>query len=143
LCTELHAHIARCMPTVGSDTCIRPAMPAFVRPRASHSRHSRSRRVSTLALLSTALAHLFADRAIRLAQPNDTLFLDTATYEWRAIDEFAVASYWIGRYNDSAKACEQLLANSAFPYEQLPRVTENLNFALQALNSKEPQTQSF
>jgi tetratricopeptide (TPR) repeat protein len=81
------------------------------------------------------LAHLFAERAIRLARPDDTLFLDAATYEWRAIDEYAVASYWIGRHRDSADACEQLLKNSALPYEQLARVTENLNFALQALGA--------
>ncbi len=81
------------------------------------------------------LAHLFASRAILLVRPDDTLFLDAATYEWRAIDEYAVASYWIGRYRDSVQACEQLLKNVALPYEQLARVTENLNFALQALGA--------
>src|SRR5262249_24368781 len=33
-----------------------------------------------------ALAHLFALRAINISKPHATLFLDTACYEWRAMD---------------------------------------------------------
>ena len=79
-----------------------------------------------------ALAHLFALRAINVCRPDDTLFLDTATYEWRAMDEFAVASYWMGQYRESARACEWLLDKGALPFDQLARVTENLNLALAA-----------
>jgi len=80
-----------------------------------------------------ALAHLFAKRAIDIPRPDDRLFLDNATYEWRALDEYAIASYWIGNYRESAQACEDLLNNAALPSNQLARVTENLNFALKAL----------
>jgi hypothetical protein len=80
-----------------------------------------------------ALAHLFAQRAINIPRPDDTLFLDMATYAWRALDEFAVASYWIGDYQRALRACEWLLDNAALPYEQLARVTENLNFSRKAL----------
>lgn len=80
-----------------------------------------------------ALAHLFAQRAINISRPDDSLFLDTATYEWRALDEYAIASYWIGNCRESAQACEDLLNNAALPSNQLARVAENLNFALKAL----------
>lgn len=86
------------------------------------------------------LAHLFAERAIKTVHPDDNLFLDIATYEWRAIDEYAIASYWVGNYRDSARACEQLLKNAALPMNQLARVTDNLNFALKALGENERTT---
>ncbi|HEX5959544.1 MAG TPA: hypothetical protein VFY92_12925, partial [Hyphomicrobiaceae bacterium] len=76
-----------------------------------------------------ALAHLFALRAINIPKPDDTLFLDTAAYSWRALDEFAVASYWMGEYKAAARACEWLLENGVLPLEQLARVTDNLNFS--------------
>jgi tetratricopeptide (TPR) repeat protein len=80
-----------------------------------------------------ALAHLFAQRAINIPRPDDVLFLDAATYEWRAIDEFAVASYWIGDYERGQRACEKLLADAVAPLEHLARVTENLNHCREAL----------
>lgn len=84
-----------------------------------------------------ALAHLFALRAINIPKPDDTLFLDTAAYTWRALDEFAIASYWIGDYRASARASEWLLDNGALPFAQLARVTENLNFSRTALDRAE------
>ena len=40
---------------------------------------------------------------------NDLLFIAAAIYEGSAIDEFAISSYWAGKYEESAKACEALL----------------------------------
>jgi hypothetical protein len=65
------------------------------------------------------------------------LFLDTGTYDWRALDEYAVASYWVGDYKACKAACETLLKGNAIPYEHLARVTENLNFALEKLNPRQ------
>lgn len=79
------------------------------------------------------IAHLFAARAIAMPRPEDILFVDIGTYEWRAIDEFAVASYWLGRYQDCAQACEQLLHGGRLPFEHRARVTQNLNFAMTEL----------
>lgn len=76
-----------------------------------------------------ALAHLVSSRAILIPQPQDLLFVETAAYSWRAIDEFAVASYWMGDFRACARACEQLLSNSALPMVHLARVTENLRLA--------------
>ena len=65
--------------------------------------------------------------------PDDNLFLDVATYRWRAIDEFAVASYWIGDYQRGQRACEKLLEDAVLPVDQMARVTENLNYCREAL----------
>jgi glycosyltransferase involved in cell wall biosynthesis len=80
-----------------------------------------------------ALAHLFALRAINIPKPADYLFINVANYEWRALDEFAIASYWIGDYARAQRACEKLLEDAALPVEHLARVTENLNFCREAL----------
>lgn len=80
-----------------------------------------------------ALAYLFALRATGMPKPDDILFLDAATYAWRALDEFAVASYWVCNYQEALRACELLLDNASLPYDQLTRVTENLNFSRDAL----------
>jgi hypothetical protein len=75
------------------------------------------------------LAHLFARRAIEIRQPNDLLFLDAPTYQWRTLDEFAVASFWIGRHHGCRVACEQLLASGRLPPEEVGRVSENRDLA--------------
>lgn len=79
------------------------------------------------------LAHLFAERAIKTKRPDDILFVDAGTYTWRAIDEYAVASYWVGNYQDCARACEALLKSGAAPEEHLVRITKNLHYATDAL----------
>lgn len=83
-----------------------------------------------------ALAHLFASKAKDTPRPGDILFLDAAAYDWRALDEYAVASYWVGNYRECAKSCETLLNTPALPYNHLARVTENLNFALAKLGRR-------
>lgn len=79
------------------------------------------------------LAHLFAKTAVAISRPSDILFVDSSTYEWRALDEFAIASYWVGDYAASATASKKLLASAALPSSHLARVTENLNFAIAEL----------
>ena len=66
-----------------------------------------------------ALAHLFASKAISIPRPDDILFLDTTTYDWRTLDEYAVASYWTGNYKESAAACEKLRRMKGL-YDGLP-----------------------
>lgn len=80
-----------------------------------------------------ALAHLVAQQAIAIPRPADILFVDEGTYTWRALDEYAVACYWTGRYQESRRVCQQLLASGALPEQQRQRVTQNLNFCLQKL----------
>ncbi|MFZ1102860.1 MAG: glycosyltransferase [Hyphomicrobiaceae bacterium] len=115
--------------------------PATVTERYLAAYQHRPRRAEPLVELARyyrerkqyALAHLFAQRAINIPMPDDNLFLDVATYRWRAIDEFAVASYWIGDYQRGQRACEKLLEDAVLPVDQMARVTENLNYCREAL----------
>jgi tetratricopeptide (TPR) repeat protein len=79
-------------------------------------------------------AWTFAKAALDIPRPNDILFLDGCAYQWRPLDEYAVASYWIGNYKDCLRACEALLApGSGLPDAERERVKNNEGFALQNL----------
>ncbi len=80
-----------------------------------------------------ALAHLFAQRAIAIPQPDDLLFVDEGAYRWRALDEYSIACYWVGDHAESMRACRELLDGGPLPEVQRPRVIENLNYSLQKL----------
>jgi len=75
------------------------------------------------------LAHVFATRAVQLDRPDDLLFVVPECYGWRARDELSVASYWVGRYDESAALAEAVLADPLLPAEHRPRVEQNLAFA--------------
>ena len=79
------------------------------------------------------LALLFAERGMALPVPSDLLFVEPAYHLWRCLDEFAVATYWVGRYQDSLAACDRLLSEGHLPASQVERVTANRDFALQHL----------
>ena len=90
------------------------------------ARYCRDRRQFTL-------ARLFAERAMAVAMPQDTLFVEVDWYRWRSADEYAIASYWTGDHGECRRVCEALLAGAELPPEQRPRVADNLRFALEKL----------
>ncbi|MGW5459816.1 glycosyltransferase [Streptomyces sp. NPDC003996] len=79
------------------------------------------------------LAYMFARRATEIPQPADILFVEHAWYEWRALDELAVSSYWMGEYRESLEACEKLLDGGKLPEAHRERVLANRDFALSKL----------
>ncbi|MFJ9864414.1 glycosyltransferase [Streptomyces sp. NPDC101165] len=84
------------------------------------------------------LAHLFARQAVQLPYPSgDHLFVESAWYEWRALDELAVSAYWVGEHEEAKRCCERLLAGDALPADERDRVTRNLEVAHRELGSKE------
>jgi hypothetical protein len=79
-------------------------------------------------------AWTFAKAALDIPRPNDILFLDSGTYEWRPLDEYAIACYWIGNYKDCLRACNTLLEpGSGLPDAQRERVEKNKQFAVEKL----------
>lgn len=80
-----------------------------------------------------ALAHVFATRAVELPMTDDGLFVSPECYGWRARDELAVSSFWVGRYAESAALNAALLADPELPPEHLPRLERNLGFAREHL----------
>ncbi|MGW7456976.1 glycosyltransferase [Streptomyces sp. NPDC054797] len=102
--------------------------------RAHESRPSRAEALGDLARLCRnegrwPLAYMFARQAVRIPRPDDILFVEFDWYEWRALDELAVAAYWVGAYQECLDCCERLLQSDALPETQRERVAENLAFA--------------
>ncbi|MGQ0625547.1 MAG: glycosyltransferase [Sporichthyaceae bacterium] len=103
---------------------------------------SRPQRAEALVSLATHLrehenyvrAHEFARQAIAIPRPPDILFVEDATYTWRALDEYAISAYWTGHPGESRDACRRLLASPHLPADQRGRVRENLDYAEQALD---------
>ncbi|MEV7519062.1 glycosyltransferase [Streptomyces sp. NPDC091371] len=107
--------------------------------RAHESRPSRAESLGSLARLCRQqnrfpLAYLFARQAAAIPRPDDILFVEFDWYEWRALDELAVAAYWVGEYRETADCCERLLRSDALPADQLDRVSANLDFARRKLD---------
>jgi glycosyltransferase involved in cell wall biosynthesis len=75
------------------------------------------------------VARDFARIAAAAPLPDDVLFIDRTVYDWRARDELAVAAYWCGDRELSAKLCRELLADPRLPDVQRERMTKNLGFA--------------
>jgi glycosyltransferase involved in cell wall biosynthesis len=102
---------------------------------AHESRPTRAEPLGELARLCRVngerwpLAYMFARRAAELPQPNDILFVEHAWYEWRALDELAVSSYWMGEYRESLECCEKLLDGGKLPDAHRERVIANRDFA--------------
>ena len=84
-----------------------------------------------------ALAFVFANAAMAIPRPEDILFLDGSVYDWRALDEYAIACHWIGRHGDSADVCRRLLDEGKLPPNERERIIRNINFSLRALGESE------
>lgn len=80
-----------------------------------------------------AVAYVFASAAINRPAPGDILFLDNSAYDWRALDEFAVSAYWVGKYEESLGANERLLAEGKLPDVHRERIMKNRTFCLEKL----------
>ena len=77
------------------------------------------------------LAYSFARTAAILPYPEaDVLFVEPEVYSWKALDEWAVSAYWVGRKEEAIHACTELLRGSALPEEHRPRISKNLAFSL-------------
>jgi glycosyltransferase involved in cell wall biosynthesis len=75
-----------------------------------------------------ALAFLYARRALELPRPSDQLFIDETVYLWRALDEFAIAAYFVGALDEGKKAIERLLAEKRFPESDNARIFANARY---------------
>ena len=82
-------------------------------------------------------AYEYAKKAIDAPYPTeDMLFLERAPYEWSLKDALAIAAYYVGKFEESKKLNEELLASGLLPIEQVPRVEGNLAFAVAGMGEK-------
>jgi len=83
------------------------------------------------------LAHLFASAAIQIPRPEaDNLWVDESVYTWRSLDEYAIASYYVGRHGDAIRANQQLLASPHLPPAERDRVLRNMAFSTAVLGQR-------
>jgi glycosyltransferase involved in cell wall biosynthesis len=102
--------------------------------RAYENRPSRAESLTYLAMYlrekdRIVAAYPFARVASETPRPADLLFLDDAVYAWRALDELAVAAYWMGRHDEALAANQRLLSSAALPAGERARVETNLGFS--------------
>jgi tetratricopeptide (TPR) repeat protein len=105
--------------------------PTRVEPLVDLARFHREQKRYNIALI-------FARRAIEIKRPPDILFVEAAAYDWRALDELAIASYWTGAYGECAQACDKLLNSVKLPDNQRQRILANRKFALDRLLENDP-----
>ena len=78
------------------------------------------------------LAYLYAKHASEIVHPPDRLFVDQASYTWRALDEVAISAFYVGSAEAKERgkaACLSLLsATAATPASELERIRTNLSF---------------
>lgn len=78
------------------------------------------------------LAYLYARQASEMAQPVDRLFVDHATYAWRALDEVAISAFYVGTAEALANGKNAALAllspESGLPTPERDRVRQNRQF---------------
>ena len=77
--------------------------------------------------------YLFAFSAAHTPRPDDILFVDDPLYTWRAADEYAMACFWTGRFERSAKVYRELFDRGVVPESERLRMTNNANYALKEL----------
>jgi glycosyltransferase involved in cell wall biosynthesis len=77
-----------------------------------------------------AQAELFARAALAIPRPPDLLFVDDAVYAWRALDELAISTYYVGKRDEARALNERLLGEGKLPASERTRVEQNLAFCL-------------
>jgi glycosyltransferase involved in cell wall biosynthesis len=80
-----------------------------------------------------AQAYVYALAASDIPMTDDLLFVIRPVYTWKAKDELAIAAYWIGRHQQCADLCDQLLSNPELSDTEHERIQENLRYAVDKL----------
>jgi hypothetical protein len=71
---------------------------------------------------------MYSNTGVNISFPaSEALFVDREVYDWRMLDEYAVAGFWTGHYQASKDACKKLLEIA--PENERGRILSNLKFA--------------
>jgi len=73
-------------------------------------------------------SYFYAKVGSNVAKPKDALFLENACYDWKIIDELAIAAYWIGKKQEAATLNNALLKSGMLPDIEKNRILKNLEF---------------
>ena len=87
-----------------------------------------------------AMATLFAKAGVETPLPNDRLFVVESVYTWRLLDELSVATYAVGDFATSARACDALLEKMGqgleVPGDDAERIRQNSQKANEKVGRK-------
>jgi tetratricopeptide (TPR) repeat protein len=78
-----------------------------------------------------AQAYLYAKHASELPRPADRLFVDDATYSWRALDEVGTSAFYVESAHaktSGAQANQRLLEEKRMPVSEVHRIQQNAKF---------------
>jgi glycosyltransferase involved in cell wall biosynthesis len=81
-------------------------------------------------------AHLFAQRGIDRAQPDDILYVWPWVYRWGLLFEYSITAYWVGEHQAALDACRRLLSLPDLPEEYRQPTLTNMDFCLQRVPSE-------
>jgi glycosyltransferase involved in cell wall biosynthesis len=79
--------------------------------------------------------------ALGKPMPMGGVFAESWVYSFGLLDELAVCAYWTERYEQSIDACLKILETGLMPKSELPRVVNNVRYAMQKLLQKEQKTE--
>lgn len=83
-----------------------------------------------------ALGYLFLSLAAKNKTTEDSLFVSSDIYEWRALDSLSVCAYYIGKSKESMDISCELLDSRRFPENQRGRLESNRLFGIAANEGK-------
>jgi hypothetical protein len=76
-------------------------------------------------------AYVLARRATRVPKPPpDALFVEAADYDFRALDEQAIAAFYVGFPEESFDLCTELLERRELPDDERPRIEKNRDYSV-------------
>ncbi|HQZ12079.1 MAG TPA: glycosyltransferase [Devosia sp.] len=80
--------------------------------------------------------YLLAQAGLDRPQPEG-LFVDSAVYAWKMLDEFQILAYYAGHIGEAVEASERLLSEAAFPEAERERIERNAALALEKFDEAE------
>lgn len=78
--------------------------------------------------------YILSKYALALPCPADGLFVEQWIYDYGLLDEFSIAAYWTGHYQECFDACLKLLKENKAPADYRKRIRQNAEFAVEKLH---------
>lgn len=73
-------------------------------------------------------AYFYSKVASTISKPIDGLFVELECYEWRVMDELAIAAFYIGKKEEARLLNQALLSSGKLPQSEIDRIKANLRF---------------
>lgn len=83
------------------------------------------------------LAYLFSRQGIDIVADPNGFLVDKSVHEYKCLDEFSIAAYYSGHYEESRNASQKLLSRDV-PKEHIDRIRGNLEYSINALKKRKP-----